>query len=360
MIDDHNLKIPEQEYRDLAVPSYSLLASVSKQGVDVFNGVKNDFFQLKFGSLVDDICFEPSKLVNYYHGEAVKMPSGNPKTIVDEVLANINGQIGENESEPGFALVKTRKRKISGDLNQYKTEVISAARKQKVYEKYNEDKIFNTVYDKANLYFSDRMKSRGKVLIKPQMWEMAIEAANTLKTHDFTKIYFEDTPGIQLIYQYKFVQIVNGIKVKGMLDCLVIDHENKTIYPVDLKTGESPVEMFDEVMLLHKYYLQASLYRTAIQQIVANDPDLKGYSVSMFEFVYLSKMNVNKPLIWIVPEELHEAGMNGFTDRFGFKHKGINELLDMYQYNKSVGGCSYEKEVFNNEGRKFLSNLIMK
>ncbi len=368
MVEDFNLQMPEQDYRDLAVPSYSLLASISKHGIDVLGGVKAMNFQLKFGSLVDDICFEPSKLINYYHGKGEKPLTGHPKTIVDGILTSIDAvEIGKKAVVKKNEFIKTRNAKVetkvvSELLGDYSSEIVKIARANKAYNAYSDQKIIDTIAgnEKNQLYFSDKLRSRGKIHIKPDMWALATDAANTLKTHDFTRIYFDDTPGLQLIYQYKFVVNINGHDVKGMLDCVVIDHDNKTIYPVDLKTGEASVENFDEVMLLHKYYLQASLYRTAMQQIVANDPDLAGYGVSNFEFVYLSKMNVFKPLIWVVPEELHQAGWDGFTDRFGFEHKGLTELLDMYKYSKENTYCAYTEKDWSNDGRKFLSDLIKK
>lgn len=356
MIDDHNLKITEPEYRDLDYPSYSLLGSISKQGVDVLNGVKGGF-QLKFGSLVDDMCFEPSKLVNYYHGTANKTITGNPKAIVDLILAGIDSGVGSEDTVEGF--LKPRSRKITDEISDYSKEIIAAARTLGVYSKYTEEKIIATITaDKVADYFRDKLQSRGKIHIKPEMWFAATEAATTLKTHDFTRMYFEAEDGVELFYQYKFVQNINGTDVKGMLDCLVVDHNEKVIYPVDLKTGESPVTMFDEVLLLHKYYLQASLYREAIKTIVANDPDLEGYQVAPFEFVYLSKMNLYKPLIWVADEKLHQAGLVGFTDRFGFKHKGVYELLELYNdcNNGMYGG--YSPDVFENDGRIMLNDLI--
>jgi len=340
MISDCNIQISEQEYRDLDYPSYSLLSSISKQGLDVLSGVKTNFFQLKFGSLVDDMCFEPSKLSNYYRGKADSVITGNPKKIIDIVLDKV--------------AIKGSKTVLDAHSN----KIVSSARKLNVYAKYSDQKVLDTILvDKNRVYFADKLNSMGKIHIKDEMWQMAEEAANTLKTHDFTRVYFDKNDGMELIYQYKFVVNLYGTNVKGMLDCLVIDHENKTIYPVDLKTGESPADMFDEVMLLHKYYLQASLYRLAMLEIVRQDVDLAGYTVSNFEFVYLSKLNVYKPTIWVVPDDLYQAGLDGFTDRFGFKHKGIKELLRLYN-DYIDNGNLYEKEVFNNEGRRFLSNLI--
>ena len=356
MIQDHNLNITEPEYRDLENPSYSLLASMSKQGVDVLTGtVKGGFFQLKFGSLVDDMCFEPSKLVNYYHGVAQKPPTGHPKTLIDNVLEGITMGVGQQQVSQG--LVKTRTRKITDNINHYQSEIVANARALGIYKNYDEKKIMESISKGAD-YFADKLNSRGKIHIKPEMWDNAEIAADTLRTHDFTRIYFDAEEGVEIFYQFKAIKRVNGVQVKVMLDCLVVDHNNKTIYPVDLKTGEAPASMFNEVILLHKYYLQASLYRCVIKKIVEDDPDLAGYTVAPFEFVYLSKVNLYKPLIWVTPEELHIAGFKGFTDRFGFKHKGLNQLLKEYVDCKKGLFCQYTKEEYEDDGRVMLNNLI--
>ena len=175
MINDHNLEITEQEYRDLEIPSYSLLASIAKQGIDILGGAKTQMFQLKFGSLVDDICFEPSVVANkYYRGSPVTINSGNPKKIIDLVLENCN-QGSETE------------------LNYYDIEIVAAARKLGVYDKYDDAKILKTILvDKNENYFEDKIKSINKIHVKDEMYEMAVAAADTLKTNDFTNIYFQD------------------------------------------------------------------------------------------------------------------------------------------------------------------------
>lgn len=355
MITDHNLQISEQEYRDLDLPSYSLCSAIADQGVEAVNGVSTGF-NLKFGSLVDDMCFEPSKLQNYYHSLNVKPPTGNPRKVVDIVLSGITAGVGDTNVSKGF--LKVRKKKVTKDITDYVNEVKGAAATLGVYQNYTEEKLMQVIEGKAGAYFKEQLEARGKIFIKPDMWMKAEVAADTLKTHDFTKIYFEGADGLEIFYQYKFVQTVDGHKVKGMLDCLVVDHDQKAIFPVDLKTGENPGIVFDKTFLLHRYYLQAGLYRRALLEIVKNDPDLEGYTVANFEFVYLSKTNLYKPLIWVTPESMYQAAWDGFTDRFGFRHKGLTELLGLYADCKSGMYCEYSKEVFENDGRIMLDNLI--
>ncbi len=353
MINDHNLSISEQEYRDLELPSYSMLSSISKSGIDVMTGTKNGIFSLKFGSLVDDMCFDTAKVKSkYYQAGAVKAPTLNVKKIVDYVIQTI---LDSESDDNTFSLVKKKKLNSYSDeamdLSKYRIAILEGAQQADVYKNYTNDKVVDTVVNAGSQYFKDVLDSRGKILIKPEMWQLAYNTAHTLATHQFSSHYFTPEDGIELFYQYKFVTKVRGIQTKGMLDILKVDHNTKTIYPVDLKTGELPVSKFPEIFLMYGYYIQAALYREAIMEIVENDPDLAGYKVAPFEFLYISKENPYKPLVYVVPEKLHDASIHGFQDKYGTTHKGILKLLKEYYDCKEGKFCQYTEEEYLLNGK---------
>ena len=110
---------------------------------------------------------------------------------------------------------------------------------------------------------------------------------------------------------------------------------------------------------MHGYYIQASLYKEALRYIVSNDFELDGYTVENFEFLYISKDNVNKPIVWVVSEKIHKASLNGFIDTYGIKHKGVHGLLKEYTDCKQGMYCEYTEDVYKNEGRiMFDDDLI--
>lgn len=349
-IQDHNLKLTEQQYRDLELPSYSMCASIDKQGLDVVGGVKQNF-NLKFGSLVDMMCFEPHLVdKTFYKGVTAKPPTTNVKNICDLILQGLDGKEGQI-AEGITPLGRRKKRKITSKLNDYHKEILESAGKLKAYKSYSDEKTINTVVSAGQEYFKDKIKCRGKILIKPEMWLHASHTAATLISHPYTAKYFTTgVPGIEIIYQYKFDTIVNGNRCKGMLDCLVVNHNLKLIIPVDLKTGESPCKDFPMLYTSHRYYVQGGLYREALKSIVDNDFDLMGYDVKEFEFVYISKLNPNKPMRFRVSEDMHNAALNGFTDRFGYEYRGVYDLLDDYYYSKQNDNAEYSLDESNNNG----------
>ena len=349
-IQDHNLKLTEQQYRDLEIPSYSMLSSIDKQGLDVVGGVKQSF-NLKFGSLVDMMCFEPHRVDDtFYRGVAAKPPTTNVKNICDAVLQGLDGK--EGQISKGITVLGRRKSaKISSLIGDYASDIKLAATKLGVYKNYTEDKVYNTVVSAGSEYFKDKIKCRGKILIKPEMWSQCAHTAATLITHPYTAKYFvQNVPGVEIIYQYKFDTMVQGRRCKGMLDCLVINHNLKLIIPVDLKTGESACKDFPMLYTMHKYHIQGALYREALMAIATNDFELMDYTVQPFEFVYISKLNPNKPMRFRVSEDMHTAAMNGFIDRYGYSHRGVLDLLDDYYYSVQNNNAEYSLEEVQNNG----------
>jgi len=349
-IQDHNLKLTEQEYRDLELPSYSMLSSIDKQGLDVVGGVKQSF-NLKFGSLVDMMCFEPHLVEKTFHkGLSPKLPTTNVKKICDLILEGLDGAEGQI-SDTITALGRRKSRKITSNIKQYEKDILASATKLDVYKNYSETKTIETVVKAGSEYFKDRIRSRGKNLIKPDMWDHAAHTAATLITHPYTAKYFaQNIPGIEIIYQYKFDTVVDGRRCKGMLDCLVVNHNEKLIFPIDLKTGEAPCKEFPMLYTLHRYYIQGALYREALKAIVDNDFELMGYTVREFEFVYISKINPNRPLRFKVAEDMHTAALNGFVDRYGFAYRGVYDLLDDYYYSVQNNMADYTLEQQQSKG----------
>ena len=347
MIEDHNLSMSEREYRDLEIPSYSMLSSISKQGLDVVGGVKQSF-NLKFGSLVDCMCFEPDRLDELFtRGSSAKPPTQNVRVICDAIL-NIILKPNDYKKDGDF-IRKYAKTNVT--LSAYSAQIIAAAKALKVYTSYNDTRILSTVVAAGSEYFEDKIKSNGKTLIKDDMWNHAAATANTLLSHPFTaKFFAKGLKDVQIFYQYKFDTIVNGKRVKGMLDCLVVNHKYKLIIPVDLKTGESPCKEFPLLYTTHRYYIQGALYREALRSIVDNDFELHGYAVKEFEFVYISKLNPNRPMRFLVSEDMHELALNGFTDRHGVEYQGVYELMDLYYYSKENDNADYTQDQIDNEG----------
>ena len=120
-----------------------------------------------------------------------------------------------------------------------------------------------------------------------------------------------------------------------MLDFVVIDDENKVIYPYDLKTGSGKAEeFFENGYLGWNYYIQSSLYLLLLKEELKNHPIYKDYEVKEFRFMYISRMHFTHTVM-TVTQAMHENALKGFEIN-GEYYKGTNELLNEYVYYKSL------------------------
>lgn len=353
-INDHNLKLTEQQYRDLELPSYSMLSAIEKDGVDVIKGERVNL-NLKFGSLVDVMCFEPHRVKDlFYKSSVLKAPTSTHKKVVDNIIESLTSKskVSSTIQRKTTSGLKKKSAKISSDLSKYKSEIINGCIATGILKSLSDENKFKRILGTSADYFQDKIQAHGKTLIKPEMWALAIEVVKTLQTHFFTAKYFAiNVKGVEIIYQYKFDTKVNGRRCKGMLDCLIINHDLKLIIPVDLKTGEIPAKDFPRSYTGYRYYIQGALYREALKTIVSEDFELMGYIVKPFEFVYISKLNPYKPLVFVVDETMHQAALNGFKDAHGYNFKGVYSLLEDYYGCVEDGYCNYVKEELDLKGR---------
>jgi hypothetical protein len=144
-----------------------------------------------------------------------------------------------------------------------------------------------------------------------------------------------------IIGQIKLVTKVFGIDIKGMLDFVYISHKKKTVVPFDLKTGyRSYIDFFKTGYLGWNYYIQASLYKMLLQQVLSTHPILKDYKVDNFRFMYCGRED-KLPAIFKVTDKQHEAGLSGFTFN-AEKYEGVAELAQEYAYYKQRPNNRYK------------------
>ena len=314
------LQVTEKEYRALPYPSYSLLSSISKANAMAVGGERPDLDDLDgiiIGSLVDSIITDggiPSNVVILN-----KKPGGKPLEII-KALSKRSDLIDD------YVLSPKNKEIILEELNRvdyYGTSNFATRmNKLKAYAVYAKA---ISVHKNDAMFVSNYQMSIAKDL-----------SNNLLDKYSFL------TEG-NIIAQVKLIGEVNGIEIKGMLDFVLVDHENKKIIPYDLKTGiGSHDSFFKKGYLGWGYYIQASLYKEILTQwIRKNNPEYDEYSIDNFRFMYCGRAD-KLPIVYRVTDKLHEAGFTGF--KYNNNHyPGINELLDDYVYYTSNPNSFYKR-----------------
>jgi hypothetical protein len=203
-----------------------------------------------------------------------------------------------------------------------------------------------------------------KNYISEDEYEVIKHTANRLKTNPYTSAYFNMPEGWELVNQMHVIapleltiaiEDTNGILesmperyivkdgicesvwVKGLFDIVRINHNDKKIYPGDLKSTSKAVgEHFqDHSFLDYSYFRQGALYDYLVRYWAKeNYPD---YSIELFDFVVCNLDDKNEePLSFQVSETNLTFGMVGGS-LYNRKYKGIIELCEEYATQEASG-----------------------
>jgi hypothetical protein len=179
-----------------------------------------------------------------------------------------------------------------------------------------------TKFDKeGRAYFDALLNAKGKSIVDAEMLFTANQIVAQLTTNPYTKKYFIEEDGVDLLFQVPivweipFVSLITGenavAPAKSMLDVIRIDHHNKGIQPVDLKTGG---EGFMKSFWRYHRYLQGAMYTDAVHTAQWDrGTDLRGYILEPMRFVYADTNLFYSPTIYKMTEKDVHAGQEGIS-----------------------------------------------
>ena len=101
-----------------------------------------------------------------------------------------------------------------------------------------------------------------------------------------------------------------------MADLIVVDHKNKLIIPVDLKTSSKYEWDFYKSFLDWHYFTQARLYWRVIRDNLDKDPYFKDFTLLDYKFIVVNKRTLI-PLVWTFSS----------TQKYGELHLGKNQQI---------------------------------
>ena len=299
----------EQEYRSAEGISRSLLSDFDDHPMNVKDPrerVESNAFRI--GSAFDALMFQSADEWNSrYYVATTTPPTGMMEGMVNAAitirLTDPFGNITDEElAEQAF------------EASEYKSSYKKTATKQ--FEGFKD-------------YIYERCENDGKVCISQEEYEMMSRMKMNCLADTSAKRFFVKGlhPEVELKFQVPVFWQQGGVACKALLDIVLIDHEEKKIYPVDLKTTSSSVYYFSSSFIKYKYYLQSSMYTAAIEDLFVNEIS-EGYTVENFKFVVVSTTGRNDVITYTVSDEDMKAGDYGYTDLYGNYHRGWITLLE--------------------------------
>lgn len=243
----------------------------------------------------------------------------------------------------------------------FETRFSAAAAKAKEDGKYkgkDEDKILEDFEKNGLEYFEKKLENIGKIVVDTVTVNKAKAIAQAMLTDEFTKDIFicckEDMEyHTHFPIEWKYIlSATDYIMCKSELDMLFVDHDNKVIQPMDLKTTYDN-ESFDIGYLKNGYYLQNAFYVKGVK-VWAQANGYGDYEVKPMIFIVGdTSSNNRRPLVYTTTNIDVANGMYGFSIR-GVKYRGVDELVEDINWAEKNDMWTCSREALRNKGRMKL------
>ena len=315
---DYSLNISEEEYHSLPSWSHSLIAKYARDGFGAIATLHErtaPTASMEFGSLFDSIITRGKETLDHYVVDDTSVAPAE-KAVFDTLLASGHTEpwitISDNDLDAAIEACPTF-------ASKYKK---ADTRRQKL--------------DEASQYYD--VRRTGKKIVSAQDWEDAMEMYNVFRDDEYLRSIFghKNTADMEYLYQTQYEVnwiLSNGkeVKVRIMPDLLVVNHKEKTVLPVDLKTSSMPAYDFAQNFIKFRYDLQAELYSDVLRTVMSRT-EYKDYTLLPYLFTDVSRTDK-------VPVTYEFDPSNGFSYTKGdktYEYKGWKDLLvEILDYEES-------------------------
>lgn len=202
---------------------------------------------------------------------------------------------------------------------------------------------FNTeeFWDYLKVYIQGSTKN----IITTSEKDKATKISDVLLNHDNSKFIFENEH--QCINRFKLNFEYNGVVFKGEIDRLIINHKDKTIQLIDVKTGQDDALSFINSFLKYRYYLQEAVYMQG-EKYIKDTLELEGYTMLPFQFLYIGR-NELVPVLYIIPDKWHDAAKNGFYINHHI-YRGLDTLIEDVKWHFTTNNFEVPRKIYDMNG----------
>lgn len=279
---DYSLNITEEEYHALPYWNHSTIARYAREGFSSLATLHEPVQttpSMEFGSFFDSIITKGTEFVEKTYTVYDRQVPEAEKKVLEE--------LNRISSAKTFKDIPFSQVIFAADTVGYQT-------RWKPETRYEKIKVYSDYFDTL---------ASGKKIISSKDWQDAMDMTYALRSNPYTGNLFglEDTQDIEYLYQMKFVveymlDNEKEVMIKFMPDLVVVNHKEKTIQPVDLKTSFAPAYDFKDNFLKYRYDIEAMLYADGLElvrdKIKVECPEYEEYIILPYIFVDISRSDM--------------------------------------------------------------------
>lgn len=233
------------------------------------------------GKLIHCLLLEKDKFDQQFIVSNTTLPTGNTKTVVDRVFYHhqelkANGDTREFFTDFGDAIIDVLK-----DINLHQSLKTDQQRLDKV------------ITPEAINYWTFLQSKGNKSIIDKETYDFCQNAVDLIRNDqaickllgcNLTEFDNVDVKNEQML-QCDIIEKPFGLR--GIVDNLVINHDEKILYINDVKTTSKDLKDFPETIEYYCYWMQAVIYCILVSSNYKNLID-QGYKIK-FHFVVIDK-----------------------------------------------------------------------
>lgn len=284
---DISWQVSEKKYRADPALSYSTLAKYEREG---FNKLDHLFDHISTQSLLE--------------GSMVDCLITGSQDEFDE-LYYVADYPSIGDKEQLVAKMLYEKYHDSYELFSYiPNDVILSVINEVGWQKnWRDETRVRVLSERIAMYYNLIIQADNKTVVDSNTYDRILKMVQTLKTSPTTQGYFVDNDpmsSVKRYYQLKFRAKFEGVCYRCMADLIIVDYEEKKVYPIDLKTSGHKEWDFQDSFEQWSYMIQARLYWRILKANMSNDPYFKDFTLEDYRFIVINKESLT-PLVWEFP-----------------------------------------------------------
>lgn len=336
--------VTEEQYRMDTALSYSTLAKFERQGFNdldkLFDKVESP--SLTFGSAVDSIITGGQEEFDSRFMVAEFPPT--PDSII-KIVKQLFAEYGKEEACRTF-----------DNIPNINAKLLLLAEDFNYQPNWKPETRVKVIKEKGTDYYNLLYIAGDRTILDTSTYQDVCNAVEALRNSESTSYYFANNnpfePNIERLYQLKFKGKFENIPVKCMLDEVIVNYEDRTILPIDLKTTKSVIT-FNHSFYQWGYFIQAQLYTYILEQNIKNDNYFKDFKVLNYKFIAVDKH-------LLLPVVFSYDGNHSVTpliDNDGKERKSWRTLLKELNYYLTHSECKLPLEMWDEFKRNGEINI---
>ena len=315
---------------------------ITIQEPDLYFEEKKHFL---IGDAVDTQLTRPIEVFKekFHTSNVQNKPSDTIKSIINQVLDRVK----ENFSQD------------IGEITNYPDVILQCCNEHEYSKGWKDETRISKICESWE-YWEDLKKAIGKQVLSQEENDIVSQIVMSIRTSPTTSYYFQEEKNKEIIYQLPIFFKYLNVDCKALLDMVIIDHINKTIQPIDIKTMGDQTMYFSKSLRQRRYDIQAAFYTEALKFYT----EYSGYTILPFKFIVESTTTPGIPLVYTCASSLLNIGKYGrpeillegqtYPDRDNKCYarlesiKGFHQLIEDYLFYVEFGFDRNKKIVENN------------